>query len=318
MCVDLSGGRLSHRTRSASCPSRRARALRGRGQPALARRAPAACASACRCPSTTPSCRRCSTSIPAPRRMEREVYDMFGIVFDGHPDLTRILMPDDWEGHPLRKDYADRPHPRAVQSGGSEAAVSDLVRETDEGAQKIRPRAATEVAERLREQGAVLRVSSTVARRRRLRAHRRRDDDHQHGAAAPEHPRRAAAHARARGRDRAAHQAGHRLPAHGHGEDRRGADLLQGGTNVTRMDYLSPLHNELVFSLATEKLLEIEVPPRAHVDPHAHDRAQPHVVSLHVPGHQRHGPRRDDDDDLRVPRARKHPRLLREGHRVCG
>jgi NADH-quinone oxidoreductase subunit C len=49
-------------------------------------------------PSVTPSW-------PTANHQEREVYDMFGVVFDGHPDMRRILMPEDYEGHPQRRDF---------------------------------------------------------------------------------------------------------------------------------------------------------------------------------------------------------------------
>ena len=54
---------------------------------------------------------------------ERETYDMFGIIFDRHPALTRILMPDDWQGHPQRKDYAL--NGIAVEYKGAETPAPD-------------------------------------------------------------------------------------------------------------------------------------------------------------------------------------------------
>jgi NADH-quinone oxidoreductase subunit C len=58
-----------------------------------------------RVPTDSPEVDSVTDEWPTANHQEREIYDMFGVVFDGHPDLRRILMPEDYEGHPQRRDF---------------------------------------------------------------------------------------------------------------------------------------------------------------------------------------------------------------------
>ena len=78
----------------------------------------------CGVPGESPNVPSVSDLWPSADWAEREIFDLYGIVFDGHPDLRRIQMPDEWEGHPLRKDYPLRGRQAIVP----EQNIPDLIR----------------------------------------------------------------------------------------------------------------------------------------------------------------------------------------------
>ncbi len=141
-----------------------------------------------------------------------------------------------------------------------------LLAETSEGAQELLPRASTDAGELRREVGAVLRMAEgTVVDANDIDIERR-DDETMIINMGPQHP---STHGVLRLMLELDGETVLRTkPVIGYlhtGMEKQGEELtyVQGSTNVTRMDYLSPLHNELVFSLATEALLGVEMPPRA-------------------------------------------------------
>ena len=262
-----------------------------------------------------PDGRRASpTSTRASNFAEREVYDLFGIAFAGHPDLTRILMPDDWVGHPLRKDDAPAAsrsrsrktrardeRARRTKSQRATAGAAAAQRQTDEGAQELRPAR----ARARRHRWALARVEG--------------EDQTMIINMGPQHP---STHGVLRimmeldGETVVRGQAGRRLPPHRHGEDRRGAHLRAG------RDQRHP-HGLRVAARATSSCIAwrssgcstSRCPPRAIWMRMMLVRAAPHGVAPAVPGHQRHGHRRGLDDALRLARARGGAAPARDDHR---
>ena len=269
---------------------------------------------------------------PGTEALEREVFDMFGIRFDGHPDLTRILMPEDWDGHPLRKDYAVGRIP--VQFKGDRRPDDDHRRaptDADRRRRARRPRAPDRRGRpgdgaphgRGRRRGAArARLACCACPRPRPPQLADADPDEAETTIINMGPQHPSTHGVLRLMLELDGETVLRTkPIIGYlhtGMEKTGEDLtyLQGPTNVTRMDYASPLFNELVFSLAAEKLLEhrdARRGPRGSACCMCElNRIASHLLFL---GHQRHGPRRRVDDALRLARARGGAAVPREGHR---
>ena len=237
---------------------------------------------------------------PTADHQEREIYDMFGVIFEGHPDLRRILMPEDYEGHPQRRDFPVGGEPvlftynEPTTPGWWEViAMSDLTPTTD---------------------------TPHIPYREMEDSHELSTIEHEHDELltlnmGPHHP---ATHGVLR------------LLTTLEGEVVRDITPIVGYVHtgiektaedkaywkvipvVERMDYLSYYFNAMALCGAVERLLDLEVPPRGAVPARHPPRAQPHRLAPDLAGHRRARPRRDVGVLVRLARPRPDPRPLRD------
>ena len=252
---------------------------------------------------------------------ERETWDMFGIVFDGHPGLTRILMPDDWEGHPQRKDYPLGGIP--VEYKGAQipppgrAEGVRMTHATQRHRHQPRPRPATRTPPARARPPRAPSTPSPVATGTSVLGGAT-DDQRMVVNMGPQHPSTHGVLRLVLELEGETVTSARTVIGYLHTGIEKNIEYrnwTQGVTFVTRMDYLSPIFNETAYCLAVEKLLGIEVPERA-------TRIRVLCMELNrialapgVAGDRRHGARRADRDDQRLPRARAGPRRPRDDHR---
>ena len=195
---------------------------------------------------------------PSANPAEREVYDLFGIVFTGHPKLTWILMPPDWEGHPLRKDYPLKDPGKSWRRGSLRTKTASTPPNSS-GKGRVAKMAKVDPAD--------LPLEYADPRGYRVESS---DGDRMIISVGPHHP---STHGVLR---LVLELQGERIvncvPEIGFvhtGIEKTAENLTwqQAITVIDRMDYLSPLSNNLAYVLAVEKLLGIEVPERAALHP---------------------------------------------------
>ena len=220
-----------------------------------------------------------------------------GVEFDGHPNLRRILTDDDWEGHPLRKDYPIGGEPVRFSEDRVVAVAPEQTRAPIYEGTRIPHPIPTllRVPDEIRATGDVLTINF-----------------------GPNHP---STHGVLR------------LIVDLYGEDVVGLEAVIGYlhtgfeknmeqktwwkaiTYPERIDYLSFQNNELVFVLAIEKLLALETPAEGLLDAHLPLRAEPHPLAPRLARHGRARAGSDLDVLVLLPRARADPRPVRDGLR---